>query len=173
MITAITMIEDLRNNLPAIRSLVTAMSYLIGFWYVGMGLKMANDSVHDPRQPKEAIWSRMFIGAAMIAIPSMITSSVGTFFAAGSNPTALAYSGPGGANMTMAVEAIEYFIQTVGWIAIIRGLMILKRVGDGTGSSRGDTAEKGVTHILGGGMATAIVATAKAIGSTFGVSMPL
>jgi hypothetical protein len=40
-------------------------------------------------------------------------------------------------------------------VAITRGLMILKEVGDGT-AGNGVSAKKGVTHILGGGLATSV-----------------
>ncbi len=171
MITAITMIDGINNALPDFLSLIQNAAYLIGFWYVGSALYRARGAFYDSRITKESVVSRIFLGAALIALPTFVAHTQATLFTS-SNPSQLAYTGAGGTNMTTAVEAIEFFIQVVGWLAITRGLMILKEVGDGT-AGNGVSAKKGVTHIFGGGMATSVVATAKALGSTFGLTLPI
>ncbi len=173
MITAITMIENLRAQLPDVLILLQDFSYLLGFFYVGHGLWRGRNSLYDARITKESVMSQILLGAALIALPTLGWHTENTLFTGShSSLQALAYTGPGGQNMTTAVEAVEYFVQVVGWIAIVRGLMILREVGNGS-AGQGVTARKGVTHIMGGGLATVCVATAKAIGSTFGLTLPI
>ncbi|MEB8535526.1 hypothetical protein [Acidithiobacillus ferriphilus] len=172
MITAVTMINGLANNtLPQFLSLIQIVAYMLGFWYVGSALYRARGAFYDSRITKESVVSRIFLGAALIVLPTFVAHTQATLFTSG-NPSQLAYTGPGGASMTTAVEAIEFFVQVVGWFAITRGLMILKEVGDGT-AGNGVSAKKGVTHILGGGLATSVVATAKALSATFGLTLPI
>lgn len=173
MITAITMIENLRKQLPDVLILLQDFSYILGFYYVGHGLWRGRNALYDARITKESVLSQVLLGAALIAIPTLgwhVENSL--FTGSHSSLQQLAYTGPGGQDMTTAVEAIEFFIQVVGWIAIVRGLMILREVGNGT-AGQGVSAKKGVTHILGGGLATVCVATAQAIGATFGLTLPV
>lgn len=173
MITAITMIENLRAQLPDVLILLQDFSYLLGFFYVGHGLWRGRNSLYDARITKESVLSQILLGAALIALPTLGWHTENSLFTGShSSLQALAYTGPGGQNMTTAVEAVEYFVQVVGWIAIVRGLMILREVGNGS-AGQGVTARKGVTHIMGGGLATVCVATAKAIGASFGLTLPV
>ena len=64
----------------------------------------------------------------------------------------------------------ENFVQLVGWLAVFRGLVILKRVGDGTTRESSDTA---FVHIIGGALAANVVGTAIALGHTFGLTLPI
>lgn len=173
MITAIQMIESLRAQLPDVLILLQDFSYLLGFFYVGHGLWRGRNSLYDSRITKESVISQILLGACLIAIPTFGWHVENTLFSgAHGSLQQLAYTGPGGQDMSIGVEAIEYFIQVVGWIAIVRGLMILREVGNGT-AGQGVSAKKGVIHILGGGLATVCVATAQAIGSTFGLTLPI
>lgn len=173
MFTALQAIENFRNQLPGVLILLQDFSYLLGFFYVGHGLWRGRNSLYDARITKESVISQILLGACLIAIPSFGWHAENTLFTGSHNSLqALAYTGPGGASMSTAVEAIEFFVQVVGWIAIVRGLMILREVGNGT-AGQGVSAKKGVTHILGGGLATVCVATAKAIGSSFGLTLPV
>jgi intracellular multiplication protein IcmC len=72
--------------------------------------------------------------------------------------------------MTLAVEGIENFIQRIGWIAIARGLVILKRVGDGTTR---ETSDKAFVRIIGGAVAANVVGGAIFFAHTFGLSLPI
>lgn len=171
MPTAIQMIESLSQRFPAFMGLLFAFSALAGFWLEGSGLWKIRKAAYDERISKEGVVVRLLIGACLIALPSFKEHAQSTLFIGG-NPSMLAYTGPGGQSMTTAVEAIEMFIMLVGWVAIVRGLLIARRVAEWEGR-QGETMNKAVTHILGGGLATSVVATAMAIGSLFSLSLPL
>jgi hypothetical protein len=173
MITALQMIENLRAQLPDTLILLQDFSYLVGFYYVGHGLWRGRNALYDARITKESVISQVLLGACLIVLPSFGWHAENTLFTGSHHSLQqLAYTGPGGQAMSTAVEAVEYFVQVVGWIAIVRGLMILREVGNGT-AGQGVSAKKGVTHILGGGLATVCVATAKALGATFGLTLPV
>ena len=61
------------------------------------------------------------------------------------------------------VEVIVLIIQFIGWIAFVRGLLMIKRAAEGSGQASYGTA---VTHILGGILAANLIAFVDVIQQT-------
>lgn len=82
-------------------------------------------------------------------------------------PTNSALNGPSAA----AVVAIMWFIRLIGFIAIIRGFLLLNK--HGQGGQQGELG-RGLTHILGGTACVHIDFTARVMANTFapGMSLP-
>ena len=151
--TAIEMITQAASQLGPFFILTVGMCVLIGLYYAADSMFLLWRTSQDPRIHKSRILITATTGACLMALPVFTFHMVGTFFTQG-QPSPLAYTGPGGQQMALAVEGIENFIQLIGWIAIARGLVILKRVGDGTTR---ETSDKGFVHIIGGAVAANVV----------------
>ncbi|MGC9216520.1 hypothetical protein [Acidithiobacillus sp.] len=167
--TAIEMITQAASQLGPFFVLTVGMCFLIGLYYAADSMFLLWRTSQDPRIHKSRILITATTGACLMALPVFTFHMVGTFFTQG-QPSPLAYTGPGGQQMALAVEGIENFIQLIGWIAITRDLMILKRVGDGTTR---ETSDKGFVHIIGGAIAANVVGGAILFAHTFGLTLPI
>ena len=167
--TAIEMITQAASQLGPFFVLAVGMCFLIGLYYAADSMFLLWRTSQDPRIHKSRILITAATGACLMALPVFTFHMVGTFFHQG-QPSPLAYTGPGGQQMALAVEGIENFIQLIGWIAIARGLVILKRVGDGTTR---ETSDKGFVHIIGGAVAANVVGGAILFAHTFGLTLPI
>ncbi|MFA6183157.1 MAG: hypothetical protein ACYCR3_11660 [Acidithiobacillus sp.] len=169
MLTAIQMIGNMGQSLGPMFVLTVGLSFVVGLWFVADSVFLMVRVSNDPRIHKSRIPITAATGALLMAMPVFVLHDVGTFFSQG-QPSPLAYTGPGGAHVGLAVMVIENFVQLVGWLAVFRGLVILKRVGDGTTRESSDTA---FVHIIGGALAANVVGTAIALGHTFGLTLPI
>jgi len=79
-------------------------------------------------------------------------------------------SGLGGASAQFqtAVNAALSFFQIIGFIAFVRGWMVLKKVVEGGGNV---TMAQGITHIVGGVLAINIAPFLKIMDTTFGTNL--
>lgn len=167
--TAEEMITHAASQLGPFFVLTVGFCFFLGLYYTADSLFLLWRTSQDPRIHKSRILITAAVGACLMAMPVFTFHMVGTLFTGG-QPSPLAYTGPGGQKVALAVEGIENFIQLIGWIAIGRGLVILKRVGDGT--SR-ETSDKGFVHILGGALAANVVGGAILFAHTFGLTLPI
>lgn len=167
--TALEMITHAASQLGPFFVLTVGLCFFLGLYYAADSVFLLWKTSKDPRIHKNRILITAAVGACLMALPVFTFHMVGTFFTHG-QPSPLTYTGPGGQKMVLAVEGIENFIQLIGWIAIARGLVILKRVGDGTTR---ETSDKGFVHIIGGAMAANVVGGAILFAYTFGLTLPI
>jgi hypothetical protein len=73
-----------------------------------------------------------------------------------------------GAQFQTAVNAALSFVQIIGFIAFVRGWMIMKKVVEGGGNV---SMAQGMTHIIGGVLAVNIAPFLKIMDTTFGTNL--
>ena len=145
-------------------------SYLLGGVYTIVALRrLWKMGAGDPHVHTESVLMGLAIAGCLIAAPTAVGADMGTFFAT-TTPSPLQYSGPGGANMQQAAQAIVLFVQIIGVIAVIRGFLIFRDISHG---NTRNTAWKGMTHVVGGAFAANVVSAALMLGNTFGIHIPI
>lgn len=140
--------------------LLTGFSYLFGLALLMVGISRLTKKMEEgPRGPAGAGTFMTFIAAGALF---SLGSSIGTFAASMFGDDQLmtkATIDPGGilgldpddaARMATVVEGLMVFIMLVGYIAFIRGWLVLKAFADG---QSGATLAQGLTFLLGGTLA--------------------
>lgn len=111
------------------------------------------------------------VSALLIALPGTINLATETLSLGANTGKDLLSDPSGGSGATAAMGAglkgVLLFIKLVGHIAIVRGLLVLKRMADGQNEGMGHA----ITWILGGAFAVNINATASILVNTFAPGM--
>ena len=116
------------------------------------------------------------IAGALLGLPDTWLTINSTIFDGRANDSILAYSGvafstltignftlPADATFDAFMLVIILIIQLIGWIAFVRGLLMIKRAAEGSGQASYGTA---ITHIIGGILAANLIATVDVIQQT-------
>ncbi len=173
------MMENFVNNIaqPMYITLST-LCFVIGLFLIVKGLIRASKSGTDPREAApHRIMVSMLIGAVLISISAVATNMINTLF---ESPVITDFSnlinwskitGETNANteaVDLTVKAILMFVQVIGFIAFIRGWLIIKNAVEGAGQA---TVPQGLTHIIGGTMAINIGTMIQLFDATFGTGI--
>ncbi len=182
--TAGTGVEGMMANFVAnikapLIGAVQVIANLAGIFMMVHGLMQASKYGYDPRTNSiHRILTNVGFGAILFTIGgnfSMIMSSVfGT--SSVTDPTdssVLSWGfvstlGGGSEQFATAVAAALQFVQIIGFIAFVRGWLIMKKVVEGGGQV---TMAQGITHILGGVCAINIAQVLKIFDNTLGTGM--
>lgn len=111
------------------------------------------------------------MGVIFIALPSLMGLMLHSAFEPGANGAITSYSGltVGSSDFTAKgnaiMQAVITLMQALGWIAMVRGLMIIKKVGEG---SHQHSVGAGITHLVGAVSCINIVGLAHVIQETVG-----
>ena len=162
------MMSSLKDNLPAVIRLTTAFAYVLGTLFVISGLSDLKTIGHSSSMQQQTSMSgplmKILMGVMLIYLPSTRDSLMLTFW---QTDSIVEYTG-GGGQFAQMKEGIVLLIRTLGYIALVRGLVVLSRVGY-QGSQPG-TVGKGFLYIIGGVLAINIVATIEIVQNSLGIS---
>lgn len=163
------MIVNIAATIPDLMMLTTAMAYVLGFYFVFHGLSLLKKYAEQRTQMSgEAKMSGpllfLFVGAALIYLPSAVSSGMATFFTMNYNP----YGYETGSNTATAIfiSACFSIIQLIGVISFIRGLVLLAHAGQG---GHQGTMGKAVAHIVGGVLCIDLYDFLNAVFTTLGL----
>lgn len=164
-----TMIENIAETVPSLMLFTTALSYVIGFYFVFHALllfkKFAEQRTQMSGEAKMAgPLLYLFVGAALIYLPSAVRSGMTTFWVA---PHPYGYETGSTDAWAIFIGACFNIIQLIGVIAFIRGLVILAHVGTGGGQQA--TVGRAAAHIIGGIFCIDIYDFVNAVFITFGL----
>lgn len=157
-----------------LRGLLTTICYLIGLvFFITFLIRLTKTAQDGPRGPAgKGTWTTLIVAAVMMSMGHIMDAFTGSLFSNGGSYTmSLAYANEfadGGQSAQLVLNAIVVFVQIVGWIAFIRGFLLLKGMHDGT--SQG-TMSACFTHIIGGVLAVNIPLFVKVMESTMGISL--
>lgn len=170
--SVVTMIENLANTIPDLTLFLTALSYVMGFFFMFNGLlHLKKYGEQRTMMSSEAHLKGpliyLAVGTALIYLPSSVVSGLGTFW---ENPTPYAYDTGQTDAWTEFYNACFMLIQFIGTIAFIRGLVILTHLG-GHGGQPG-TFGRALAHIIGGILCIDLYDFLQAIFVTLGLSWP-
>ena len=144
-----TMLENFGATVPSLMRLVTAIAYVMGFFFVikgviafrhiGEGKSMMRE--HSLKEP--LIY--FFVGAMLIYLPSTVQVGIGTFW---ETTSPLAYVKTDEDPFSEFISSCFMIVQLVGVISLIRGLVILTHMGQ----SHGQPGQMGraLAHIIAG-----------------------
>jgi|GEM_PF-772598 intracellular multiplication protein IcmC len=167
-LSAVDMITNLVSQLPNIMSLITAIAYVTGMYFVFHGVMLLKQygemrtqmsGQHHLKGPVIFI----IVGAMMLYLPSSVQVGLSTFW---TEPNPYGYLQDQD-QWAQFFKNIFMVVQLFGVIAFIRGLILLTHLG-GHGGQQG-TFGKGMTHIIGGILCINIYQFVQVVMVTFGL----
>lgn len=164
-----TLIKNLATELPEVWLLVTALSYVMGFFFIVEGvMKLKKFAEQRSMMSSEASMRTpllyLFVGAAMIYLPSTLNSGLTTFWL---SPNPYGYEEQVSGEWADLYNACVIIVQLVGLIAFLRGLVILTHLG-GQGGQHGQFG-RAMAHIIGGIFLIDLFDILQTIFATFGL----
>lgn len=168
-----TMFANGQASFDAIIKLLKIASYIIGIYLVvGSIFKFSqlgtqrDLSVHTPLV-------MFFSGIGIFALVGTISIATATL-AMGSGPGDIFVTGNAGwtAQTNAAMKGVLTFIRMVGYIAFIRGWLMINAYGQGGHNGQGKLG-RGLTHIFGGVAAINVTITAHILANTFAPGVPM
>jgi len=168
---AATMLENIKGQIPTLILMVTAISYVMGFFFVIKGimeLKKFGEqrSMMSGEHHMTGPLVYLFVGALLIYLPTSIHTGMLTLFA---SPSPLAWDTSTGDAFASIKDAVFLIVQLVGVISFIRGLVILTHIGGGHGGQPGNFG-KALAHIIAGILCINLNGFLQVIAGTLGIT---
>lgn len=171
VVTITQMLESVQKNLPDLWRLVTGGSFLIGLFFAlrsiylfkeyGESRAMGGGGA-DIRRPL----INLFIAAGLLYWPSLVNASLETLF---KTNVLYSYHLEGSSEQfNKMVQILGNIVQFIGFIAFIRGWVLLSRIAQQGGAQPGGIG-KAICHMIGGILALNIFATWKILQSFLGL----
>lgn len=156
--------EGVRPLIEGQGAIIWAVCYALGAaMAVRTAYKLKQHGENPAHHPLSGVIASFLTTGALLAAPMAMDAVRATLGLEQLPNSALAYTR--GGQSSMAIEqAIYIYAAFFGYIAFIRGVFILNKLGDA--SKRGDELGRGITHIIGAVAATnlsEIVAALKAL----------
>ena len=173
-LSPISMIENASTIINPVIGLVFLSATIMGLYMVAMGgyrmWRFGMLSVEDPKLTMSSIAWSIVIGSVMCGLAYFMGSSLLTFTGSAS-PSPLAYTGPGGQDVSTAIVDIMHFLQLLGIIWFVSGMRMMYRLN--TGNPRNNEHhDKAWMHLLGGLGLMDIAGMAMAIATLAGTQLP-
>lgn len=156
----------------ALIRLTKVSAYMIGiFLVIGSIFKLSQLGSNPQVSPKTPII--MFVSGISVFALVGVVSIVSQTMAMGDGPGSILISAGNGldAQTAAAITGVLTFIRLIGYIAFIRGWLLINQSGQGKEGTLG----RGLTHILGGVAAINVQITAQILANTFapGINLPI
>jgi len=160
------MFANFNQSSVALIQMLVWVAFVMGLFISGLGVLRFKDLAESNGRVKPITPVVLVcVGAALCAVPGFVGVATETLDLGRNSGTILSEPNvsdiPG---FNDAIKGILMFIKLIGHIAFIRGLLIMKRVGEGDQQAG---FFRGVTHLLGGAAAININATIGILGATF------
>lgn len=171
------MFDSISESLPIFLGLTRYIAYVLGFIAVSVSVVGFMKNSTDPRSAslgKPA--GEMVVGGALMSndlwLPMIISSFTSDYQ---STTNVLSYLGGGGNSSVMeqAFKTVLSFAQFLGVVAILRGMLLLKKASNPTAQGSGeDAASSGSMFLFFGSLAANMKFTLVAAASFFGFPIP-
>lgn len=173
--TAISMLHHVAKQIPELIRLVTSASYVIGMFFITMGIASLRHCGHSGQQKQghqttlQPILIGIFTGVCLMYLPSSMQVATATFF---TNDSPISYVKDNVGQWMQFYNDMVEIIFLVGVISVIRGFFEIKS-GHGQNSEKGHTGNiaKGMTHIIGGVFCCNIQLVVSVVLVTLGVTL--
>lgn len=164
-----SMFANFSSSAEALITLVKYSAYVIGIFLV-VGSIFKFSQLGQGQMTAKTPLTMFFCGIGIFALTSTVSIATQTM-AMGDGPGTILMpsSGGFGATTAQALYGVLVFVRLVGYIAFIRGWLLLNQYGQGKDGTLG----RGLTHIFGGVAAINITVTAKILANTFAPGLPL
>lgn len=172
----INIIQNIASNLLPVQNLIKGAAYVLGLAFAFKALYSlkiygeARTMMSQHGSLKEPL-TYLFVAAILLILPNTLQTLLNATFG---SPNILGYSPINSQNPTFnslfgseseAGASIVLIIQTIGYIAFVRGWMIVVQASSSQGGQPG-TLGKGLIHVLGGILAINIVGTLQIVNNT-------
>lgn len=150
------MLVAFAGNLPGIQTLIFTIAALAGVYSIGHGLIGQIKQGKSGGGMMASTFAWLFCGSLLLSVPAFVEVWLQTIFAGDANVprSGLGYSGPVSSDpIEVSLQAIVYIIAVIGWIAVIKGLLIWR---GGPESGKAGWFSSGFVFILGGVLCTNI-----------------
>lgn len=164
------MMNALKNAAPILNQLAFATAYVVGFWFIIsaiMELKQIGQS--STMQSQGALGKpivKLICGVLLMYFPSTVSVGIASLW---KDSQILTWTPTSSDPFAPAKAGAIALVQVVGYVAFIRGLIMLAHSSD-QGSQQGGVG-KALMHIIGGVFAINIVATINLVQQTLGISV--
>lgn len=144
-----TMLENLSTTIPNLMRLVTALSYVMGIFFIYRGIlamkqygesRTMMSTQHELKGPLIIL----AVGSALLYLPSSVAAGLSTFW---DTTTPYVYLPDIEDPWSNLIKDCFMILELIGTIAFIRGLIILSQL---AGHGQAGTFGKGLSHIVGG-----------------------
>lgn len=165
-----TMFASGTASFAALTKLVQFSSYLIGIFLVLGSIFKFSQLGSNPQMTAKTPITMFFVGVAIFALTGSI-NVVSQTLAMGNGPGNALMPAPAGINASVsaAMLGVMTFIRLIGYVAFIRGWLMLNAAGQG----KEGMINRGLTHICGGVACINIGIFAKILANTFAPGVPL
>jgi intracellular multiplication protein IcmC len=161
----------------SLEKLIGGVAYVMGLGMVIKGvidLKNSHIGAQAGHSKAGASIFNIAIGSVLLYLPSSMSAGLVSVFGNDSISSAgslFAYSSitSGSAKWSSLLNVLQKYIQLIGYIAFIRGFILIAKEGRSPGQQHAGYA-KPVTHIIAGVLLVNIVSTLNILASTFGFS---
>ena len=158
------------TSIPFLMKLVSFGSICAGAFMILKAILMVPQLEQGRVEGSKIIWL-MISGIGLWALLPLLTISLGTMGAGASgdgvvNILTTKYHQSKGSGFDASIAAVLVFVQLLGLIAFIRGVMILKMLGENKDGAMG----RALTHIFGGAAALNVAWTIKMLAFTIGAT---
>lgn len=164
------MFANFQGSAEAIIRLIKASSYLIGLFLIASSIFKFTQLGGQSQVTLKTPIIMFLSGIGIFALTGSI-SVVSQSLAMGEGPGSILMPSSTGmaASASSAILGVLTFIRMVGYLAFIRGWLLLNQHGQGKEGTLG----RGLTHIAGGVAAINVTITAKILANTFAPGLPM
>lgn len=162
------MLTRLEQNIPAIRSMISAFCYVAGLAMILKSVmmfkkygQMRTMMASDTSMAKPLIV--LFIGVGLYAIPDVIDVGMKTIYNYGSQ-SVMKY--PQAADWSRILDPLVTIVKLMGLIVFVKGFLMLSKFG---GQAQPGVGGKATMHMIGGLLAMNIVDTIDIVKASFGL----
>ena len=167
--TITSVLQHISNNLPGLYRLITGGSFLMGVWLVMRSIYQLRQygelrTMMSVQTELKGPLLFLFVGMILVFWPTLVNVMMNTTFGY-SSPLQYTQSSLG-TDYNLSMRLAGTIIQFIGFIAFIRGWVLLTTYGNQGGQP---VIGKAVAHIIGGLLAINIYATWDIMRNTFGI----
>lgn len=154
-------LTNLQTHLPAVIKLIVASAYVIGLWFICLGILKLKAYGHQTvfMSTHASLTGPLIyfaVGIMLFYTPTMIDIVNFTFWGYGTD-NIIAYPDEASTNLTSILDPCIAIVRVIGYMAFVRGWIMLTRLGQHGGGA--GVVGKAITHIVGGILAINIVGT--------------
>ena len=163
-----TIISAMKDNAEPLIRITGIVSYVIGIWFVISAIAklktVGQQGAYGSHTGMSGPIIKLVIGLVLMYLPTTINITVTSFW--GGSEGILGYTADTADIFAPAKEGAIAIVRVIGYIAFVRGLIILSHSAD-SGAQPGSLG-KGMMSIVGGILAINVVATMEVISHSLG-----
>lgn len=161
--------SNFQGSSIALANLVQLSTYAMGIFFVLSSIFKFSQLGSNPQMSPKVPLTMFVVGICLFALPSALVVVQETMAMGGSGPGDMLVSTSAtlGQMTKKGIEGLLWFIRLIGYIAFVRGWLLLNQAGQGKDGALG----RGLTHIFGGVAAINAKLTAEILANSIG--MPL